>query len=79
MNLSDNRVQARVQVSWEEVRGESWHLTDVLSDASYDRNGDEMASLELYIELEPWSYSFFQYQLAEQGIAIRRAASMVEL
>jgi hypothetical protein len=54
-------------------------LTDVLSDASYDRDGDEMASLGLYVELGPWSYSFFKYQLTEQSITISRAASMVEL
>ena len=79
VNLSGNAVQARIQVPWEEVRGETWHLTDVLSDASYDRDGDEMASLGLYIELGPWSYSFFKYQLVEQSITISRAASMVEL
>jgi len=79
VNLSGNAVQARIQVPWEEVRGETWHLTDVLSDASYDRDGDEMATLGLYIELGPWSYSFFKYQLVEQSITISRAASMVEL
>lgn len=79
VNLSDNAAQARVQVPWEEVRGETWHLVDTLSNASYDRDGDEMASSGLYVELEPWSYSFFQYQLTGQGITMSRAASMVEV
>jgi hypothetical protein len=79
VNLSDSAVQARVQVPWEEVRGETWRLTDALSDATYDRNGDELAASGLYVELGPWSYSFFQYHLIEQGISMSRAASMVEV
>ncbi len=59
VNLSDRAVQARVQVPWEEIRGVTWRLTDVLSDSSYDRDGDEMASPGLYVELGPWSYCFF--------------------
>ena len=64
VNLSDNAVQARVRVPWEEVRGETWHLIDALSEASYDRDGNELAASGLYVELQPWSYSFFQYHLA---------------
>jgi hypothetical protein len=79
VNLSDSAVQARVQVPWQEVRGEAWHLSDDLSNVSYDRDGDEMASSGLYIELEPWSYSFFRYELAGQAITMSRAASMVEV
>jgi len=44
VNLSDSAVQARVQLPWEEVRGETWHLIDALSDASYDRDANEMAA-----------------------------------
>jgi hypothetical protein len=56
------------------VRGKSWHLIDVLADKSYDRDGDEMAASGLYLELQPWSYCFFQYQLAKQQIDLKRAA-----
>ena len=40
-------------------RGENWRLTDALSDASYDRDGSEMAASGLYVELQPWTYCFF--------------------
>jgi Alpha amylase, catalytic domain len=60
INLSDNAVQARVQLPWEELRATIWNLIDVLSAASYDRDGDELASSGLYVELEPWSYHFFR-------------------
>ena len=74
VNLSDGAVQARVQVPWQQVKGKSWHLIDVLADKSYDRDGDEMAASGLYLELQPWSYCFFQYQLAKQQINLKRAA-----
>jgi len=74
VNLGDSAVQARVQIPWEEVRGETWRLIDALSDVSYDRDGDAMAASGLYVELEPWGYSFFQYRLAGQGITVSQAA-----
>ncbi len=74
VNLSDAAVQARVQVPWQQVKGKSWHLIDVLADKSYDRDGDEMATSGLYLELQPWSYCFFQYHQARQQINLKRAA-----
>jgi len=32
----------------------------VLSDATYERDGDEMLSPGLYVELGPWNYHFFR-------------------
>ncbi len=55
INLSDSAVQARVRVPWEEVRGNTWRLVDALSDATYDREGDDMSNNGLYIDLPPWA------------------------
>jgi hypothetical protein len=59
VNLSEGAVQARVQVPWGEVRGATWHLTDAFSGWSCDRDGDEMAAPGLYVELNAWSFYFF--------------------
>ncbi len=75
VNLSESAVQARVQIPWQEVRGKNWRLVDGFSDASYERDGNEMAASGLYVELQPWSYSFFQYQNTAQGNTKSRAAS----
>jgi hypothetical protein len=77
VNLSDSTVQARVRVPWEELRGETWRLADALSDASYDRDGNEMVASGLYVELQPWSYCFFQYRLAAQEITTSQALPLV--
>ena len=61
VNRSEGAVQSRVQVPWEEVRGATWHLTDVFSGRSYDRDGDEMVAAGLYIELAAWSFYFLEF------------------
>ena len=61
INLSDGAVQARIRVPWDEVRGSMWRLDDALSDASYERDGNEMNNNGLYIDLEPWAGQIFAF------------------
>jgi len=75
VNLSDSALQARVQVPWGEAQGETWLLKDALSDVSYDRNGDEMLSPGLYVELGPWNCNFFQCSRTGKGRSVRAAAA----
>ena len=73
VNLSEGEVQARVQVPWEDLRGQTWRLRDGLSDASYDRNGDEMLAPGLYVEMGPWESSIFQCgQRARMALAVEK-------
>ena len=60
VNLSDCPVQARVQVPWADAGNGMWRLTDMISDAIYERDGQEILSPGLYVELGPWNYHFFQ-------------------
>jgi glycosidase len=60
VNLSDYASQAHVQLPWSDVGGATWRLTDQLSGEAYDRNGSEMLSPGLYVELQPWHYNFFR-------------------
>jgi hypothetical protein len=60
VNFGQERAQARVQVPWDELRGRSWRLDDVLSGETYDRSGDEMRDPGLYVDLGPWQCHLFQ-------------------
>jgi hypothetical protein len=60
VNLSDSACQARVRLAWQEERGATWRLSDALSDASYDREWDEIAASGLHVELGPWGYCLLQ-------------------
>lgn len=60
VNLSDSRSQARVRVPWFESAGKNWLLVDLLSDATYERNAEELRSSGLFVDLGPWDFHFFQ-------------------
>jgi Alpha amylase, catalytic domain len=60
VNLGDCTSQAHVWLPWADTRGEKWRLVDVMSGAIYERDGDEMSSVGLYVELGPWNYHFFR-------------------
>jgi hypothetical protein len=59
VNFSEGTAQARVRVPWDELRGKTWRLNDVLTGEIYDRSGDEMWDSDLYIDLGPWSFHCF--------------------
>ncbi len=62
VNYSDGPVQGRVHLPWDELRGKTWHLNDLLSGESYDRSGDEMRDDGLYVDLGSWKYHLFKLQ-----------------
>ena len=66
VNLSDVPAQARVQVPWLEVEGQVWNLVDPVSNALYERSGDEISCQGLYVELGAWDYHFFQFVRAHK-------------
>ena len=58
VNFSEGTAQARVHLSWDELRGRNWRLDDLLAGESYDRNGDEMRDSGLYVDIHPWGFHF---------------------
>ncbi len=59
VNLSDSPLQALIRIPW--TAGRAWKLTDALSDITYARDGNDMASRGLYVELAPWDFNFFRF------------------
>jgi len=62
VNLSEYRSQGRVQMPWNDLSGRTWHLTDVLSGERFERDGDEMQSAGLYVDLPAWRFHFLRFQ-----------------
>ncbi len=60
INFSDGPSQALVRLPLDVLKGRSWRLVDVLSDETFDRNGDDMSGPGLYVDLGPWKYHFFR-------------------
>ncbi len=59
VNLSDSSAQALVSINWDEFKGKTLTLTDVLSSIIYERSGDELLGAGLYVDLGPWDYYLF--------------------
>ncbi len=60
INFQQQAAQARVHVPWDELRGKTWSLNDVLSGEIYDRSGNEMRDAGLYFDLTPWKCHLFR-------------------
>jgi hypothetical protein len=54
VNLSGHGAQGRVGLPWDALRGREWRLTDLLDGRIFDREGDDMTSAGLYVDLPPW-------------------------
>ena len=67
VNLSGGAAQGHVHPTWDNVREETWRLTDSLSGVSYDRTGNEIQADGLYVELEPWGRHFLQCRQPHQA------------
>ena len=64
INLADVPAQAQVHTPWADLAGRTWSLSDRLSDARFDRSGDELAASGLYVELDRWGTYFLQFSPA---------------
>ncbi|MCT9080336.1 alpha-amylase family protein [Streptomyces fulvoviolaceus] len=59
VNYSDRPAQARLPLPWDGLRGHEHRLTDLLTDGTYDRRGDELADAGLFVSLEAWQCHVF--------------------
>jgi glycosidase len=62
INFSGTPSQAVIRMPWEDLRGRAWRLSELLSVASYERRGDEMAESGLFVSLGPWRWHFFRLE-----------------
>ena len=62
VNVSDHASQCTVSLPGEGLAGRAWKLGDRLGPAVYVRNGDELASHGLYLDLPAWSYHVFKME-----------------
>jgi hypothetical protein len=49
---------------WSDLPGRTWRLRDLLGVAVYDRDGTDLASRGLYLDMPAWGYHAFEVQPA---------------
>ena len=58
-NYAPHHSQCYVRLPFADLAGATWRLDDLMSEARYDRSGDDLAARGLYLDLAPWQYHVF--------------------
>ena len=64
VNYAANQSQCYVRLPSANLSNHSWWLEDLLSDARYERDGSDLESRGLYLDMAPWGYHVFKLQKA---------------
>jgi hypothetical protein len=59
VNYAPNQSQCYLRLPFAELGGHQWRFQDQLSDVRYDRDGDDLQSRGLYLDLLPWQTFVF--------------------
>jgi hypothetical protein len=59
VNYSDHQAQGYVRLPFEGLGGARWVLRDLLGDARYERDGNDLLSRGLYLDVGPWKAHVF--------------------
>jgi hypothetical protein len=59
VNYAPNQSQCYVRLPFPDLGSGQWQLEDLLGDASYDREGNDLQARGLYLDEPPWKASVF--------------------
>jgi hypothetical protein len=59
VNYASNQSQCYVRLPFPDIANRQWRLQDVLGEATYDREGDDLHARGLYLDALPWQASVF--------------------
>jgi len=60
VNYSDHQSQCYVPLPFEDLAGRSVRVMDLMGSAAYDRDGNDLVSRGMYLDIAPWSYHIFE-------------------
>jgi len=64
-NYAPIQSQCYVRIPFDALCGHRMRLQDLMSSAIYERDGDELVSRGLYLDMPPWGYHLFQVMTVE--------------
>jgi alpha amylase-like protein len=62
VNYAPNQSQCFIRFPFHDLAGQQWRLKDLLSDAHYDRDGSDLESRGLYLDIPSWRYHVFRLE-----------------
>jgi glycosidase len=60
VNYADNQSQCYLRIPFSDVDGRTVRLRDMMGTATFDRDGQDLVSRGLYLDLPPWSFHVFE-------------------
>ena len=60
VNFADHQSQCSVSLPFADLAGKRWVLSDLLSETSYEREGDLLSSRGLYLDMPAWGHHIFR-------------------
>jgi hypothetical protein len=64
VNYAPHQSQCYIRLPFPDLSGGPWRLQDLLGEARYDRDGTDLQSRGLYLDVAPWQYHVFQMRRA---------------
>src|SRR5262249_38879640 len=58
-NYAANQSQCYVRLPFSDLAATLWRLEDLIGDARYDRDGNDLQSRGLYLDMRPWQATVF--------------------
>ncbi len=77
VNYAPNQSQCYLQIPSAEIQGHTVYLRDLMSPAEYERQGDDLLSRGLYLDLPAWGYHVFELSTEPASSGKSRQAAAV--
>jgi len=77
VNYAANQGQCRLRLPFTDLASHAVRFDDLMSPASYDRDGNDVVSGGLYLDLPPWGYNVFKMNVA-MGVADQEVMSATQ-
>jgi hypothetical protein len=61
VNYAPNQSQCYVRLPAADLAGSRWRLQDQMNSAAYDRDGDDLQSRGLFLDMSPWQTAVFSW------------------
>jgi hypothetical protein len=62
VNYAPHQSQCFIRISFPDLDGRQWQFRDLLGDACYVRDGNDLRCRGLYLDMAPWHYHLFELQ-----------------
>ena len=62
VNYAGHQSQCYVNLPWDDLAGQTWHLHDRFGTTVYKRTGDDLSTQGLYLDMSPWEYYVFDME-----------------